>query len=93
MTKNILLEKLKAATEEATGDIIMPVAAQKGDTAPPKPRAAEVYKTRLPDSRSAKKKSPVCPAPDHNGKGHTAIRRKAILLRCRPLHLLRIQRR
>lgn len=29
MTKNILLEKLKAATEEATGDIIMPVAAQK----------------------------------------------------------------
>lgn len=58
MTKNILLEKLKAATEEATGDIIMPVAAQKGDTEPPKPRAAEVYRARLPDSRSAKKKAP-----------------------------------
>lgn len=58
MTKNILLEKLEAATLEAVGGILMPVAIQKGDTEPPKPRAAEVYKTRLPDSKSAKKKAP-----------------------------------
>lgn len=36
----------------------MPVAMQKGDTEQPAPRAAEVYRTRLPDSTSAKKKAP-----------------------------------
>lgn len=58
MTKVILLEQLKVLTEAAVKDIILPVAQQKEDKAPPLPRPAEVYRTRLPDSYSAKKKAP-----------------------------------
>ena len=58
MSKVILLERLKEFTEKVTGDLILPVAMQKGDQEPPTPRAAEVYRTRLPDSSAAKKKAP-----------------------------------
>ena len=58
MTKVVLLEQLKAFTEEATHDLILPVARQKEDREQPAPRTAEVYSTRLPDSRAAKKNAP-----------------------------------
>lgn len=58
MTKVILLEKLKEFTNAVIGEIIMPVAMQENDEHPPAPRKAEVYCTRLPDSKSAKKKAP-----------------------------------
>ena len=58
MTKVVFLERLKDFTHEATGNILMPVAMQKGDTEQPSPRAAEVFRTRLPNSKSAKKKAP-----------------------------------
>lgn len=57
MTAVILLEQLKAFTEEATKDLIMPTKMQKGDTEQTY-RAAEVHKMRLPDSGSATKKAP-----------------------------------
>jgi len=57
MTAVILLEQLKAFTEEATKDLIMPTKMQKGDTEQAY-RAAEVHKMRLPDSGSATKKAP-----------------------------------
>lgn len=58
MTKVVFLERLKEFTLSVTGNILMPVAMQKGDAQPPDPRAAEVYRTRLPDSSAAKKKAP-----------------------------------
>ena len=58
MTKVTLLEQLKLFTEEATKDLILPVSQQKEDKEPPSPRAAEIYRTRLPDSKAAKKKAP-----------------------------------
>lgn len=58
MTRITLLEHLCVETMAATKDIIMPVARQKEDKEPPPPRAAEVYRTRLPDSSAAKKKAP-----------------------------------
>lgn len=58
MTKVILLDELKTFTEGVTGELIFPVAQQKEDKEPPKPRAAEVFRARLPDSKAAKKKAP-----------------------------------
>lgn len=58
MSKVILLKELKAFTLDVTRDLIFPVAQQKEDKEPPKPRTAEVFCTRLPDSKSAKKKAP-----------------------------------
>lgn len=58
MSKVILLKELRTFTLEVTRDLIFPVAQQKEDKDPPKPRAAEVFCTRLPDSKSAKKKAP-----------------------------------
>lgn len=59
MTRNDLLEQLRAFTFEVTADLIMPVKPQKEDGGtPPDPRAADVYLMRLPDSKSAMKKSP-----------------------------------
>lgn len=58
MSKVILLERLKEFTEKVTGELILPVAMQKGDQEPPAPRAAEVYRTHLPDSSAAKKRAP-----------------------------------
>ena len=46
MSKVILLEQLKEFSESVTRDIILPVAQQKEDKEPPKPRAAEVFCTR-----------------------------------------------
>ena len=57
MTKNDLLEVLKGFTEEAIKDVLLPVRVQKEGEAP-ECRPAEVYKMRLPDSTSAKKKAP-----------------------------------
>ncbi len=58
MTKNILLDRLRDFTLDATRDIIMPVKRQKEDKEDPEPRAADVYRMRLPDSKSATKKAP-----------------------------------
>ena len=58
MSKVILLQELKKFTLDVTRDLIFPVAQQKEDKEPPKPRAAEVFCTRLPDSKAAKKKAP-----------------------------------
>ena len=53
-----LLETLKEFTLNSTADLIMPVRQQKGDAAPPAPRAANVYLMRLPDPKIADKKAP-----------------------------------
>lgn len=58
MTKVVLLKQLKEFTEQRTKDLLLPVAPQKEDKEPPKDRPAEVHRTRLPDSRAAKKKAP-----------------------------------
>ncbi len=58
MTKNGLLEALKAFTEKATGDLILPVRRQKTDLEEPAPRAAKVYLTRLPEMKASDKKAP-----------------------------------
>lgn len=58
MTRIALLDRLRDETVAATEDIIMPVARQKEDKEPPQSRAAEVYRTRLPDGSAAKKKAP-----------------------------------
>ena len=57
MTRIILLERLRAFTEEVTADLIMPTRLQKGDTEQSF-RPAKVYLTRLPDGTSATKKAP-----------------------------------
>ena len=57
MTRIILLERLRAFTEEATADLIMPTRMQKGDTEQGY-RPADVYLMRLPDGTSATKKAP-----------------------------------
>ena len=58
MSKVILLNELKTFTMDVTRDLLFPVAQQKEDKEPPKPRAAEVFRARLPDSKSARKKAP-----------------------------------
>lgn len=57
MTHITLLEQIKAFTENAIKDIILPVRRQKGDTEQ-QSRVAEVYLMRLPDSKAATKKAP-----------------------------------
>lgn len=57
MSRIDLLQALKEFSEEAVGDIRMPVSVQKGDAAQDD-RAAEVHLMRLPDSTSARKKAP-----------------------------------
>ena len=57
MTLVNLLEQLKTVTDDAVKDLLLPVRAQKGDTAAVD-RPATVYKMRLPDSTSATKKAP-----------------------------------
>lgn len=53
----MLLEALKDFTERETKDLLLPVRAQKvGEK--PDPRPPDVYKMRLPDSKSADKKAP-----------------------------------
>lgn len=57
MTRETLLRQLKAVTEQATGDLRLPVQPQRDDGRP-RSRAPEVYLMRLPDSAAAKKKAP-----------------------------------
>lgn len=57
MDRVMLLEELKAVTEEAVKDLIMPVKIQSADEQQ-QYRAAEVYLMNLPDARAAKKKVP-----------------------------------
>ena len=58
MTKIVLLEQLKAFTEEVTKDIILPVRQQKEDDGPVPPRSVKVYLMRLEKSSSAQKVAP-----------------------------------
>lgn len=58
MSKVILLNELKTFTLAVTRDLVFPVAQQKEDPEPPPPKAVDVFRTRLPDSNSAKKKVP-----------------------------------
>lgn len=58
MNRVALLEALKAETEVAVGDLLLPVAMQQGDKEKPKNRAAKVYLMRLPDGKAATKKVP-----------------------------------
>ena len=63
MTAQTLLEELKAVTEFATKDLILPTARQDPSARPyareePDARAPAVYIPRVPDGRQAKKKVP-----------------------------------
>ena len=58
MTKVKLLQQLKLFTEEAVGELLLPVRMQKDDAEQPAPRPATVYLMRLPDSTAAAKKAP-----------------------------------
>lgn len=57
MTMNTLLDALKAFSEAAVKDLLLPVAPQEDDDGQ-QYRAAEIHKMRLPDASSAKKKTP-----------------------------------
>lgn len=57
MTTVFLLEALKAFTENATKELIMPVRANEKNPEP-EPRAALVFRTRLPDFHAATEKAP-----------------------------------
>lgn len=57
MTRLVLLDALKAFTEHALKDLILPVRMQEGD-AEQTFHAPSVYLMRLPDSTSAMKKAP-----------------------------------
>lgn len=58
MTKVELLRQLKQFTEEAVGELLLPVRMQKDDAEQPAPRPATLYLMRLPDSAVAAKKAP-----------------------------------
>lgn len=58
MTKVELLRQLKQFTEDAVGELLLPVRMQKADAEQPAPRPATVYLMRLPDSTAAAKKAP-----------------------------------
>ena len=77
MTRIILLEQLKAFTENSIRDIIMPVKRQENDREEPKPRTAEVHLMRLIKGTSAKKAAPyiihqVITGRDYQGQGEPA---------------------
>lgn len=57
MTRAILLDGLKEFTEQAISELLLPVKKEKGEKGA-ELRPADVYKMRLPDSNSAKKKVP-----------------------------------
>lgn len=58
MTKNDLLEALKAFTEETVKDLILPVQPQKTEKEPPASRSPEAHIMGLADFTAAKKKAP-----------------------------------
>lgn len=57
MTRAILLDRLKEFTEQAISGLLLPTKQEKGEKEK-ELRPADVYKMRLPDSNSAKKKAP-----------------------------------
>ncbi len=57
MTKVMLLERLKAFTEERTCDLLLPVQPSDEDEHPA-PRAAKIYVPRLPELRDYESKAP-----------------------------------
>lgn len=57
MTTVFLLETLKAFTEDAVKELVMPVRATE-KRPEPEPRAALVFRARLPDFRAATEKAP-----------------------------------
>lgn len=58
LTKNELLEALKAFTEDALSGLRLPVEMQEEDEAPLPPRAPEVHTMGLSDYTEAKRKAP-----------------------------------
>jgi len=84
MTKIFLLDALKAFTEEATKDLLMPVRMQKDDKEQPLPRAPDVYKMRLIKSSDAQKVAPYIihgiitgrdsQTPNNRATGQTVVR-------------------
>lgn len=58
MTDVELLTALKARTEAATGDLLLPVRMQEADDQAPPPRAAAIYLVELPEQASSEKKTP-----------------------------------
>lgn len=58
MTRTGLLEAFKVFTENAVKDLLLPVRRQKDEAAEPEPRAAQVYKARLPEMTASDKKAP-----------------------------------
>ena len=58
LTKNELLEALKAFTEGALGGLRLPVELQEEDEAPPLPRRPEVHTMGLRDYTEAQRKAP-----------------------------------
>ena len=58
MTRTVLLECLKSFTENAVGDIIMPVRQQKEDREPPPPRPAAVHLMGLAKGAAEQKAVP-----------------------------------
>ena len=58
MTRIEFLQHFKAFTEQAVGNLLLPVRQQKEDKEAPAARAADVYLMRLPDMTSTTKKAP-----------------------------------
>jgi len=58
MTRAELIKHLKAFTEAAVKDMVLPVRRQEDDEEPPAPRAAEVFLMGLEKSASSKKAAP-----------------------------------
>lgn len=58
MDRVALLECMKLESEEATKDLLLPVAMQKKDKEQPEDRAAKIYLMRVPNGSAATKKTP-----------------------------------
>ena len=58
MDRTDFLNCLQEFTENAVKNSILPVSFQRDDKSEPEPRAPAVYKMRIPDAKSAKKKAP-----------------------------------
>ncbi len=58
MNRVALLEALKAESQAATSDLLLPVAMQKEDKERPADRAVSIYMMRVPDGKASTKKAP-----------------------------------
>lgn len=91
MTKVAFLESLKQFTLDATEDLLMPVAMQKGDSQQIC-RAPDVYLMSLPDFKSAEKKAPyvihqLLPGTDVQAEGkplRSTVEVRSIFTVCSP---------